>query len=223
MAARKPGERRRNAPRTGARAAAARPARGTSARLPPDLERLVGAEVERRLGSLRKELRAEIEEVRARTTSNRATLVVFSGDLDRMIAALVIATGAAAMGLEVSMYFTFWGLAALRRRRRLKGKRPLEQAFAALSDAGLGSLPMSRMNFAGAGRTLLARRMKQADVASAEELFTLARESGVRMIACRMSMDVLALAEDELLPGTEVAGAATYLADAADSRITLFI
>lgn len=194
------------------------PAAATPA-APPDLQALVAAEVERQMHGLR----AEVDALRERTVGNRATLVVFSGDLDRVMAALVIATGAGAMGMDVSMFFTFWGLTALKKGRRLDGKNLLEKAFAAMTPAGIGGLPVSRLNFAGAGARMLRQMMKQKDVVSVEELFEVARESGVRLVACTMSMDVMGIQPDELVDGLELGGVATYLGDAADSKVTLFV
>ena len=187
------------------------------------LEALVTQEVERRIGDLRKELKEELDELRERTVGNRVTMVVFSGDLDRVMAALVIATGAASMGLAVSMFFTFWGLAALKKERRLGGKNLLEKAFSIMTPAGIPGLGVSKMNFAGAGALMLRKMMKDKDVASVEELFAMAREMGVRMVACTMTMDVMGVREQELIDGLELGGVATYLGDASDSKVTLFI
>jgi peroxiredoxin family protein len=188
-----------------------------------ELEAMVVQEVERRLGDLRKELKEELEALRERTVGNRVTIVVFSGDLDRVMAALVIATGAASMGMEASLFFTFWGLSVLKKERRLSGKNVLEKAFSAMTPAGIRGLGVSKMNFAGAGARMLRRMMKDKDVASVEELFAMAREMGVRMVACTMSMDVMGVKEDELLDSVEFGGVATYLGDASDSKVTLFI
>jgi len=188
-----------------------------------ELEAMVVQEVERRLGDLRKELKEELEALRERTVGNRVTMVVFSGDLDRVMAALVIATGAASMGMEVSMFFTFWGLSVLKKERRMTGKNMLEKAFSAMTPAGIGGLGVSKMNFAGAGALMLRKMMKDKDVASVEELFAMGREMGVRIVACTMSMDVMGVQESELLAGLEFGGVATYLGDAADSKVTLFI
>ena len=188
-----------------------------------ELEAMVVQEVERRLGDLRKELKEELEGLRERTVGNRATMVVFSGDLDRVMAALVIATGAASMGMEVSMFFTFWGLSVLKKERRLAGKNLLEKAFSAMTPAGIKGLGVSKMNFGGAGALMLRKMMKDKDVASVEELFAMAREMGVRVVACTMSMDVMGVSEGELIDGLEFGGVATYLGDAADSKVTLFI
>jgi len=188
-----------------------------------EVEALVVQEVERRVGDLRKELKEELDALRERTVGNRVTVVVFSGDLDRVTAALVIATGAASMGLAVSLFFTFWGLSVVKKERRLGGKNVLEKAFSVMTPAGTGGLGVSKMNFAGAGALMLRKMMKDKDVASVEELFAMAREMGVRMVACTMTMDVMGVREEELIDGMELGGVATYLGDASDSKVTLFI
>jgi peroxiredoxin family protein len=159
----------------------------------------------------------------AAVAENRVTLVVFSGDLDRQLASLVIATGAAAMGMEVSVFYTFWGLTALKKRSILSGKTLKEKMFAAMTPANLSAMPLSKMNFGGMGRTMLTTMMKEKDVASVEELFAMARDMGVRQIACTMSMDVMGLTKEELLDGVVFGGVATFLGDAARSRVSLFI
>lgn len=179
-----------------------------------------------RISELEERLRAVEERLAAvepRTVGNRATLIVFSGDLDKVMAALVIATGAAAMGLQVSLFHTFWGLNALRKGRRFEGKSVLEKAMAAMTPAGLGAMSPSKFRFAGAGAKVLRRMIAAKNVQTPEELFALARELGVRFLACEMSMDVMGIGRDELVDGIEVAGVATYLGDAADSKVTLFI
>ncbi len=153
----------------------------------------------------------------------RISIVVMSGDYDRVLAAFVIATGAAAMGLQVSMFFTFWGLGVLRQNRRLRGKGLLEKAFTLLTPAGAEELSLSRLNFAGLGLRLLKRQMRQRNISSLSELIAFARDLGVRMVACQMSMDVMGIKPEELQPGLETGGVATFLADATKSKATLFI
>lgn len=169
------------------------------------------------------ELEEKIRILEPRTVSNKATIVVFSGDMDKVMAGLVIATGAAAMGLEVSMFHTFWGLSALRKGRKFEGKKPLEKAMQLMLPAGLGEMNPSRMSFAGAGAKVFRRMMKDAEIQSPEEMFALAREMGVKFTACGMSMDVMGIHPDELIEGVEIGGVAAYLGDAADSKVTLFI
>ena len=159
----------------------------------------------------------------AERPDNRVTLVVFSGELDRQLASLVIATGAAAMGMDVSVFYTFWGLTALKRQTLLSGKTLKEKMFVAMTPASLAKMPLSKLNFGGVGRAMLTTMMKEKGVASIEELFAMAREMGVKQIACTMSMDVMGIAKDELFDGVVLGGVATFLGDAARSRVALFI
>ncbi len=168
-------------------------------------------------------LEERVARLEPRTVSNRATIVLFSGDMDKVMAALVIATGAAAMGMDVSLFCTFWGLTALRRGRKLEGKGVLEKAFQLMTPAGIPEMSPSRLSFGGAGARIFRKLMRDKNVQSPEELFALAREMGVKLLACQMSMDVMGIGEDELIEGIPVAGVAAYLADAADSKVTLFI
>ena len=165
----------------------------------------------------------QIAALRETLPDNRVTLVVFSGDLDRQLASLVLATGAAAMGMEVSIFYTFWGLSALKARPSAAGKNLKERMFAAMTPEGLSTLPLSKMNFGGVGRAMLKSMMRDREVASPEELFALAREMGVKLIACTMSMDVMGISKDELVDGVLLGGAATFLGDASRSRVSLFI
>jgi len=168
-------------------------------------------------------LEAQWQHVQEELPENRVSIIVFSGDLDKVLPAFIIATGAAAMGMHVSLFFTFWGLNALKKRRDLSGKSFLEKLFALMTPVGTEGLGVSKMNFFGIGAKLLRTLMKRKQVASLEELAQMAQEMGVKIIACQMSMDVLGLTKDELWDGTEVGGVATFLADATKSRVTLFI
>jgi peroxiredoxin family protein len=165
----------------------------------------------------------QLTPLRERVPDNRVTLVVFSGELDRQLASLVIATGAAALGMEVSIFYTFWGLGALKKATHLPGKTLKEKMFALMTPGGLSTMPVSNLNFGGVGRLMLKAMMRDKQVASVDELFALAREMGVKMIACTMSMDVMGITRDELIEGLELGGVATFLGDAARSRVALFI
>lgn len=154
---------------------------------------------------------------------DRVALVVFSGDLDRVLAAFVIATGAAAMGQQVSMFFTFWGLSVLKKDTQFSGKTLPQRMMALMAPGSSQQLPVSQMNFFGAGAKMLRSMMKAKNVNSLEEMISLARELGVRMIACEMSRDVMGIKESELVPGLECGGVASFLADSLKSRTSLFI
>ena len=169
------------------------------------------------------DLEERLARVEGQAAEERVALVVFSGDLDRVLAAFVIATGAAAMGQQVSMFFTFWGLSVLKKETQLSGKTLLQRMMALISPRSSKSLPVSRMNYFGVGAKMLRSMMTQKNVTSLEEMISLARDLGVRMIACEMSREVMGIIESELVPGLEYGGAAAFLADSLRSRTSLFI
>jgi peroxiredoxin family protein len=191
---------------------------------PGELASLVAAEVARQVGSLRTELDRAIDELRERAPEDRAAFVVFSGDLDRVLAAFVIATGAAAAGLETSMFFTFWGLSVLKKKgAKVAGKGLKQRMFALMTPTGSEGLGTSHLNFFGMGATMLRSMMKEQGIASLEELMGMARELGVKMMACTMSMDAMGIAKEELLGGLEYGGVAAFMAEASRARVSLFI
>jgi NADPH-dependent 2,4-dienoyl-CoA reductase/sulfur reductase-like enzyme/peroxiredoxin family protein/rhodanese-related sulfurtransferase/TusA-related sulfurtransferase len=156
--------------------------------------------------------------------SNRKTLVVFSGDLDRVMAAFIIANGALAMGNEVVMFFTFWGLNALRRTATPPVKKGvLDKMFALMMPKGAQALKLSKLNMLGAGTAMMKYVMKDKQVSSLPELIETARKNGVRLIACTMTMDVMGLHREELIDGLELGGVAAFLGEADKSGTTLFI
>ena len=171
------------------------------------------------------EIRKEMAALRAQVPEDRAALVVFSGDLDRAIAAFVIATGAAAAGLETTIFFTFWGLSILKKKNGVAvSKRDLMQKmFAMMTPSSSESLGVSKMNYFGIGATMLRTMMKKQQVASLEELMELARELGVRMIGCTMSMDVMGVDKDELFDGIELGGVAAFMGEAARACLALHL
>ncbi len=156
---------------------------------------------------------------------SKKTIVVFSGEYDKVFAAFVIANGAAAMDDDVTMFFTFWGLNALRRGEKVssKGKKPLQKAFGRMMPRGPERLAMSHLNFGGVGPKLMKRVMRQQNVMSLPALIESAREQGVTLVACTMSMDVMGFSKEDLIDGIEYAGVASYLGDADESNVNLFI
>jgi peroxiredoxin family protein len=166
---------------------------------------------------------AQLEAHPAQGIEDRLSMVVFSGELDKSIAALIIATGAASMGMEVSMFFTFWGISTLKKQKVFSGKNLLEQGFTAMLPGGLGDMGLSQMNFFGAGAQIIRKLMRDHGIASVEELFGMARELGVRMTVCDMSRELLGFKDEELIDGLETGGIAAFMGDAARSKVTLFI
>ncbi len=170
-----------------------------------------------------RELEERLTRIEGQTADDKVSLVVFSGDLDRVLAAFIIATGAAAMGQQVSMFFTFWGLSIMKKDTKLSGKTLFQSMMALMTPGSSKSLPVSKMNYFGVGAKMLRSMMKAKNVNSLEELIALAKELGVRMIACEMSRDVLGIKESELAAGLECGGVATFLGESLKSRTSLFI
>ncbi len=159
-------------------------------------------------------------------TTGKKTIILFSGDFDRAMAAFIIANGAAAMGDDVTMFFTFWGLNLLRKTEKVETKEKkstLQSMFGAMMPKGTGKLGLSKMNFAGVGAPMMKKVMKDAGAMSLEELFDSAREQNVKFIACTLSMDILGFKEEELIDGLEFAGVAAYLGEADEANVNLFI
>lgn len=155
---------------------------------------------------------------------NKKTLIVFSGDLDRAIAAFILANGAAAMGNDVTMFFTFWGLNIIRRPEKVKVKRsPLQAAFAAMMPRGAERLGLSKMNFAGLGPVMVKKVMRNANISSLGELISIAQEQEITMVACSTSMEVLGLSKEDLIDGVEIAGVASYFEYADDANVNLLV
>jgi len=160
----------------------------------------------------------------ANTAENDKTIVVFSGDLDRALAALIIANGAAAMGRKVTLFFTFWGLNILRRNENVSVKKPfMDGMFGKMMPRGSKKLGLSRMNMAGMGPKMIRMVMNNKNVDSLEVLIQQAMDAGVRLVACQMSMDIMGITATELIEGVELAGVATYLDAAESSDTNLFI
>ncbi|MDY0234914.1 MAG: DsrE/DsrF/DrsH-like family protein [Gudongella sp.] len=152
------------------------------------------------------------------------TMVVFSGDLDKAIASFIIANGARAMENEVTMFFTFWGLNILRRPEPISVQKDfMANMFSKMMPRGSKKLSLSKMNMAGMGPKMIRKIMDKHNISSLEELMKIGIDSGIRIVACQMSMDLMGITKEELIDGIEIGGVATYL-DAADgSNVNLFI
>ena len=170
------------------------------------------------------QLEAAVKELSdTRPRADNVSLLVFSGELDKILAGLVIATTAASMGMNVNIFFTFWGINALKEKRVLEGKGVMERMIDVMTPTGPDSMGVSQMNMFGAGSLMLKQMMKEKEVVSAQEMLELAREAGVTLTACSMTMEVTGIRKEELSDGVEIAGAAAYLQNASRSALTLFI
>jgi len=157
-------------------------------------------------------------------TPQGKTVIVFSGDLDKVLASFIIANGAAAMGRPVTMFFTFWGLTVLRKAEKQPVKKTfMESMFGTMLPRGSGKLRLSRMDMGGMGTAMMKRIMNDKNVDSLEALIQKAISQGVKIVACTMSMDVMGIKKEELIDGVELGGVGAYLGDAEESNVNLFI
>ncbi|SNS75151.1 CoA-disulfide reductase [Anaerovirgula multivorans] len=153
-----------------------------------------------------------------------ATMVVFSGDLDKALASFIIASGAASMGKKVTLFFTFWGLNILRKDSSPKVRKDfLEKMFGWMMPKGPKKLPISKMNMGGMGPKMIQHVMKRKNVDSLETLIKNAMDMDVNIVACAMSMDIMGIKAEELIDGVEIGGVATYLGETQDANLNLFI
>ncbi|MBC8014418.1 MAG: CoA-disulfide reductase [Sporomusaceae bacterium] len=152
------------------------------------------------------------------------TIVVFSGDLDKAMAAFIIANGAAAMGKKVTLFFTFWALNILRKPEHVPvNKGFMDKMFGFMMPRGSKKLKLSNMNMLGMGTQMMRMVMKNKNVSSLEELIESAMNAGIEIVACQMSLVVMGLKQEELLDGVKVGGVGYYLSEAEDSNVNLFI
>lgn len=153
-----------------------------------------------------------------------STMVVFSGDLDKALAAMIIANGSITMGKRVTLFFTFWGLNILRKSEKISvPKSFIEKMFGSMMPRGSQNLKLSKMNMGGMGTSMMKNVMKDKNVNTLEELIQAAMKNGVKFVACTMSMDLMGIKKEELIDGIEFGGVASYLGAADESNHNLFI
>ncbi len=156
--------------------------------------------------------------------AKKATIIVFSGTMDKVMAALIVATTAAAMGMDVTMFYTFWGLSALKKGGPADCERNwMQKMLGWMLPKRAKDLPLSQLHMAGMGAGMMKKIMEQKNMQSLEELMETAFDLDIRMIACQTSMSAMGICKEELLDNVEVAGAATYVGEAQDGAFNLFI
>ncbi len=178
-----------------------------------DIENQI-AELQKKVGKLEK------------GTKDQLSMVVFSGDLDKILAAMIISTGAVAYDMKVKLFFTFWATAALRDpKKKVSGKNLISKMFGMMLPKGKNKLKLSKMHMMGMGSAMMKGLMKKKNVASLDEMFKIAGELGVEINICEMSMDLMGFKKEEMMdyPHMNICGVATFLADASESKIQLFI
>jgi len=170
------------------------------------------------------ELQKKVDALEKKQPKDKLSMVIFSGSLDKILAAFIIASGSAAMGSEVTMFFTFWGIAALRKKIKVK-KNLISKMFGIMLPTGSKQLKLSRMNMAGMGTAMMNNLMKKKGILSFEEMLEIAEEFEIKIFICEMSMDLMGLKPEEMLDYKylDYCGVAKFLAEADESRNTLFI
>ena len=172
------------------------------------------------------EIKGQLQSISNAAPENKLSMIVFSGDLDKALASLIIATGAVAMGMDVVMFFTFWGTPVLRdKAKAVGGKDFMGKMFGAMLPKGTADMKLSKMNMGGMGTTMMKSLMKKKNVASLEQLLELAAELDVRIFICEMSMDLMGFKREEMInyPNLTYCGVAKFLEEAVGSKVQLFI
>lgn len=180
------------------------------------------AELEKKIDVLQE----QVDELKHNAPKDQLSMVVFSGDLDRLLAAFILAVGAAAMYDRVVMFFTFWGITALRdKNKQIKKEKLMPSLFAKMLPTGAGELALSKMHMLGMGTSMMKSLMREKKVLSLEDLMKTAAEFGVEIVICEMSMDLMGFKLEEMIdyPNVSVGGAAKYLQEAAESKVSLFL
>ncbi|MGD8677307.1 MAG: DsrE/DsrF/DrsH-like family protein, partial [Desulfobacterales bacterium] len=171
-------------------------------------------------------LKSRIDVLDKKATEPKVATIVFSGDLDKVLASFVIATGAVAMGMEAVMFFTFWGTPVLRdKKKSVGGKDIMGKMFGTMLPKGTSEVKLSKMNMGGMGTAMMRSLMKKKNVATLEQMLEMAEELGVKIFVCEMSMDLMGFKREEMIAYKDLTfcGVAKFLEEANNSRITLFI
>jgi len=156
------------------------------------------------------------------TAPDKASIIVMSGDMDKVMGAFIIANGAAAFDMKVTMFFTFWGLKAIQ-KGNLTGKSLMGRMLGVMNRGGLDAIGPSRLNMGGMGRWMFKKMMKNHNVTPLPVLVKQAQEQGVRLVACEMSCNVMEIDKKDFIDGVEMGGVATFISEAMDSKFSLFI
>ncbi|HYX07685.1 MAG TPA: DsrE/DsrF/DrsH-like family protein [Bacteroidales bacterium] len=189
-------------------------------------------EVEQDIETQIKQLKAEVTELKERLAEvedcnrDQLSMAVVSGDMDRILATMIIALAAAAMDTEVKLFFSFWSLSALRDpKKKAKDKNFISRMFGMMLPTGKQKLKLSKLNMAGIGPAMIKTLMKKQGVLSLEDMFKQAGELGIEITVCEMSMHLMGFKKEEIIdyPHLRYAGAATFVADASASSAQLFI
>ena len=190
------------------------------------IDRIVEERVNAKMGEMQAEilsLRNGLAHLKKNTAKDKVSILVASHELDNLLPAFIVANGAASFGMEVDMFFTLWGILALKEKTVFSGKTVPERMLTMMLPDKPVDSPLSRLNMLGMGAMMMKGMMKSENVATLPELMSLAVELGVRMTACQMTMGIMGVKKEELRTDIDFGGVATYIESASESKITLFI
>ena len=178
------------------------------------------------MSSIKTEENISTESKVEKKKKEKVTMVVFSGDLDKVLASFIIATGAASMGMDVTMFFTFWGLNALK-KNDAKNEAPgiMKKMLGVLNKGGSKRLPLSKFHMGGMGTAMMKKLMKQSKMPDIDEMIDLARQLNVKLLACTITLDILGISKNQLREDIidDYVGVVSYLAEAKDGNVNLFM
>ena len=172
------------------------------------------------------EIKTQLNSLTKAAPENKLSMIVFSGDMDKVLASFVIATGAAAMGMDVVMFFTFWGTPVLRNKeKKVGGKDLMGKMFGTMLPKGTNDVKLSKMNMGGMGTAMMKSLMKKKNIASVDQMLALAEELGVQIIICEMSMGLMGFKREEMIDYEHLnfGGVAKFVEEAQNSKVQLFI
>ncbi len=155
----------------------------------------------------------------------KMTIIVFSGEMDKALAAFNLAIGGATSGMDVTMFFTFWGLNVLKKNEgSIKSKGIMRKMLNVMNRGGAKRLPLSKFHMMGMGKWMMQKLMKDINFPQVEELMVIAKEFGVKFVACTTTIGMMGLSKDAFIPEVDsFVGVATYMAIAKESKVNLFI
>lgn len=188
------------------------------------IDQAVDSKVNEKFASFQQEitsLQSSISSVRTEQAKDKVTILLTSFELDSLLPAFIIATGAASFGMEATIFCTLWGINALKEKSTYKGKSIKEKMITFMLPDGPKNTTITRMNMMGVGTAMMKQMMKESNVETLPDMIDLAAELDVKMLACQMTMGIMGITREELRDDVDYGGVALYIEEASESKMTL--